>query len=382
MAPRLTNERTQYENHQTPPAPGLHPSSFILFGAAPFDCGSTGAYGPINITNNTALNLPPDGMFHCTTITVASGATLQFNRNPLNTPVYLLATGDVVINGTVDISGSAPLADEGGKGGPGGFDGGRAEGLYLGQDQVGDGIGPGGGTATNGNGRFAGFLGNILLDPLIGGSGGRGLSGALRRGGTGGGGAILVGSNSRIVVAGSIQAHGGNTPMCYGEGHGSGGGIRLVAPVVGGNGVLGAEGGRGDICPGYAGRIRIDCQDNQAYRALSTTSLTSRGSRMIVFPTNAPQLDIVEVGGQSIMEGTNNAVTIELTVGASSNQTVRVQARHFTNDVAITVAIIPEHGSRGEFDATILQSSGNPPFATVPVIIPAGSACQVNAWTR
>lgn len=36
----------------------------------PFDSGSIGPYGPMNITSNTVLDLPPDGIFHCTTITV------------------------------------------------------------------------------------------------------------------------------------------------------------------------------------------------------------------------------------------------------------------------------------------------------------------------
>jgi hypothetical protein len=75
---------------------------------------------------------------------------------------------------------------------------------------------------------------------------------------------------------------------------------------------------------------------------------------MIVFPAVIPALDIIEVGGQAIATGTNNAVTIELAVGVSTNQTVRVQARNFTNDVPIRVVVTPENGLRGEFDATIL----------------------------
>jgi hypothetical protein len=104
---------------------------------------------------------------------------------------------------------------------------------------------------------------------------------------------------------------------------------------------------------------------------------------MFVFPTVVPALDIIQVAGQAIPAGTNNAVTIELAIDASTNQTVTVQARNFTNEVPIRVVITPAHGPAGSFDATIpLQSSGTPPSATVPVIIPAGSVCQVNAWTR
>jgi len=150
-----------------------------------------------------------------------------------------------------------------------------------------------------------------------------------------------------------------------------------LAPVVGGSGRLDTTGASGAF-----GRIRIDCQDNQAYRSLTLVGVASRGSRMIVFPAIVPALDIIGVAGNAIPAGTNNAVTIELAVGASTNQTVTVQARNFTNDVPIRVVITPEHGPSGSFDATILQSSGNPPSVTVPVIIPAGSACAVNAWTR
>src|SRR5881396_1143744 len=116
---------------------------------AQFSSGSTGADGALNVTSNTTLDLPPDGIFNFTTITVDSGATLRFNRNPLNTPVYLLAKGDVVIDGTIDVSGgnrsdypASPSGASPGMGGPGGFDGGFAEsqGIYAG-----DGQGPGGG---------------------------------------------------------------------------------------------------------------------------------------------------------------------------------------------------------------------------------------------
>jgi hypothetical protein len=155
---------------------------------------------------------------------------------------------------------------------------------------------------------------------------------------------------------------------------------------VTGAGTLDASGGSsyaygGVITAGY-GRIRIDCTDFLAYRNLTLVGMASRGNRMFVFPAVVPRLDIIGVAGQAIPEGTYNAVQFELPADASTNQTVTVQARNFTNDVPIRVIITPENGPRGEFDATILQSSGNPPFADVPVIIPAGSTCQIHAWTR
>ena len=96
--------------------------------AQSFDSGSDGTYGAINCTSGTCtLDMPPDGIFRCTTITVSGTATLKFNKNALNTPVYLLATGDINIIGSINVAGgnanSFPRA--GGVGGPGGFDGGN-----------------------------------------------------------------------------------------------------------------------------------------------------------------------------------------------------------------------------------------------------------------
>jgi hypothetical protein len=363
-----------------------------------FDCGSTGAYGPMNITNDTTLQLPPDGVFNCTTITVAQGATLRFTNNSLNTAVYLLATGDAVINGTIDVSGHPPNGSIGGRGGPGGFDGGGGGKVIMDMGIGGEGCGPGAGLCAS----YATMpyikpaysvaisptnqiYGNILIDPLIGGSGGLGKDGSPGVGGAGGGGAILLTSNTKIEVVGSVAANGGSAPNLFGLG--SGGAIRLVSPVVSGTGSLSVTGAEyhvfavGDSIAG-AGRVRIDCTNNQTYRTLNLSGVASRGSRMIVFPTNAPALDIIEVAGNAIAEGTNNAVQFELSSGASTNQTVKVQARNFTNDVPIRVVVTPENGPSGQFDAIVLLSSGNPPSTNVPVVIPSGSVCQIHAWTR
>jgi hypothetical protein len=353
--------------------------------AAAFDCGSTGACGPMNITNNTTLDSPPDGIFNCTTITVAAGNTLTFNRNALNTPVYLLATGDVTVNGTIDVSAS------GRSGGPGGFDGGRGGSVLEGLGSGGDGMGPGGGTVVN-NWRHGAFgtpslvnsnprtYGNLLLCPLIGGSGSIGLSGNPGVDGCGGGGAILIASNTRIAISGSGAIRSGGATDGVGLG-GSGGAIRLVSPLISGNGSLSVLGGANGTWGGF-GRIRIDCLDNYSWRSLNLSRVVSRGQQMHVFPAAQSRLDIIAVAGNAIPEGTNNAVQFELSAGASTNQTVTVQARNFTNDVPIQVVVTPDNGPSGSFDAVILQASGNPPSTTVNVVIPTGMACQINAWTR
>src|SRR6185503_11362002 len=67
------------------------------------------------------------GVFNYTTVTIPAGVTITYTRNANNTPVTILATGDVVINGTINIDGGASdFSPNGALGGPGGFNGGKA----------------------------------------------------------------------------------------------------------------------------------------------------------------------------------------------------------------------------------------------------------------
>src|SRR3989442_1443251 len=100
--------------------------------AQTFNSGSTGADGPFSPTATTTLTLPPSGVFNFTTVNIPSSVTVRFTKNAANTPVTILASGDVTIAGTIDVSGSPGgtgssqtlLAPSGGSGGPGGFSGG------------------------------------------------------------------------------------------------------------------------------------------------------------------------------------------------------------------------------------------------------------------
>src|SRR3989442_6413580 len=100
---------------------------------AKYNSGSTGADGALNPSANLTLTLPASGVFNFTTVNIPGGVILRFTRNATNTPVTILAQGDVIIAGTMDVSGSAGgagsltgtlLGPNGGAGGPGGFDGG------------------------------------------------------------------------------------------------------------------------------------------------------------------------------------------------------------------------------------------------------------------
>ena len=353
---------------------------------AQFSSGSTGADGPLNVTSNTTLNLPPNGIFNFTTITVSNGVTLTFNRNPLNTPVYMLATGDVSILGFIDVSGKSRNGGAPGIGGPGGFDGGF--GGFQGVSG-GDGQGPGAGNSAQqlgaafafpaGGGANTNVYGNTLLSPLIGGSGGSGSS-EFRAGG-GGGGAILVASSTKVTIdsGAAIVSRGGSA-----YGGGSGGAIRVVAPLIDGSGELSATGGQSiwnAVGDGSPGRTRIDSIDRFAHRNLTLGGKATRGFQMFVFPPGNQRLDIIHAAGKEIPEGTNVPVTVSLPIGSSTNQIIRVQARGFTNDIPIRVKITPENAPSATFDGVITHT-GNPSVGEFTVTLPLDNVCYVHVWTR
>jgi len=364
-----------------------------------FSSGSTGADGALDVTTDTTLDLPPSGIFNFTTINVAAGATLRFNRNALNTPAYLLATGDITITGTINVSGANGTANPpvGGAGGPGGFDGGMPGFINV---TPGAGYGPGAGRGGGGwdsgaaNAGSAAYAGNAtgrstnhgspygspLLVPILGGSGGGGCAGSPGIGGGGGGGAILLASNTRIVLTGSVQATGAASPG--GGGNGSGGAIRLVAPEVSGTGSLNVNGGNYGSDGGH-GRIRIDTIDRRDLRYNFTPlSAANVGSFMAVFTTPVPRLDILSAAGTAIPEGSAAPVFIQLPFGSDPNRTVTVQARGFGAVVPIRVVLTPDSGDPITYDDQIDNTTVNPAQKTVAITLPLNVRTHVAVWTR
>ena len=131
--------------------------------ALAFDSGSTEADGAFTPTVNTQLALPANGIFNFTNVNIPAGVTVTFQRNATNTPVTILASGDVTIDGTIDVSGGnaqdvgtagdGNVGDDGlpGIGGPGGFDGGAGgdtNGNHIAATGLGPGAGAGGAVST------------------------------------------------------------------------------------------------------------------------------------------------------------------------------------------------------------------------------------------
>jgi len=407
--------------------------------AQTFNSGSTGADGPFSPTTNTTLALPPDGVFNFTTVNIPAGVTVTFTRNTANTPVTLLASGNVTIAGTIDVSGSAgggtlqgtSLGSNGGVGGPGGFDGGAGGNSVI-SNTGGSGLGPGGGggatitdltfTPTKGLGGGGGGFGGTgaqggarggsvtalggapygtpTLLPLIGGSGGGGggapsdFTGA---GGGAGGGALFIAASGTITFTGNILAPGGpggsynpSSTRPGGGGGGSGGAIRITATTIAGNGgtirVSGGAGGSGSEVfaiggGGSGGRIRIEAFNN-------TTTINFAGAGPSVGPPgvvalpNAPALMIASVAGVAAPAGPTGSFAnpdILVPAGTANPMTIGLAAANIPLGTTVTVTAKPQNGAASSAVSSALAGALAASTATASLTIPTNQPSVISA---
>ncbi len=361
-----------------------------LVTAAPFDSGSTGALGDLLVTNATVIPLPPDGVLHYKRVEITREGSVTFVKNALNTPVTLVAQGEVIIAGDLLLDGTGPTGGDPGRAGPGGFDGGRGN---SGDQPAGPGRGPGGakpgfefgagsgayadqGETGGGRGAVAGdTYGDPLLLPVIGGSGGGGRT-ECYCGGGGGGGAILIASSIRIALPTAehgVFARGGSAL----QNGGSGGAIRLVAPVVEGVGTLNVIGG----AHSGSGRIRIDSPDaSKATFALA--GHWSIGSLMLTKLPIEPKLNLLKIGDKDIPQDAAGTVIVVLPSGTPAERIVQVQAKDFGSVVPIRVTLTPDYGNRVIVDAELDNTAAGVATVNVPVTFPLNVTVAVNVWTR
>ena len=380
-----------------------------------FDTGSDGSYGPITMSNTASmpltntLVLPANGIFNCTSINVGTNCVLNFIPNSLNTTVYLLAQTNIVINGTIDISGQSGTTNGSFSTvpGPGGF-GGGAGGTPTANIPAGYGQGPGGGSST-GNAPAGGTFGsagwgnsavygNLLLAPLIGGSGGAGCSGSGSSipgaSGGAGGGAVILAASTSVVINGAILARGGAgiyVGSSYFSGGGSGGGVRIVAPSVSVSGGIDVSGGTNSIiagnCYGGNGRVRIDTTSSVIAKVIGNNQagapIVSYGRSLFVFPTDTPQLYFLSAAGTSIPAGTTNSVFVSLPSGSPANQVVTLFGANFLGTVPVQIVATPASGASFTTNIVLIFPNTNSVVQTnVTINVPNGIPTQLNAYAN
>ena len=259
--------------------------------------------GSENCTWSSNIDLTQSS-FNCDSIEIGSGATVTFSN--LNEAIILRSQGDVLIEGTLNVSangvsagpggtedGDASLGGVGGDGGTPGGDvsgGGGAGGRYGDQSLPSNGIsGTGGGTsggviASSGYGPESDFETQIFGGSHGGSGADSRSSGALDQSGGlpgAGGGVVVIITKGLVTVNGQILARGGQggNPTSVsgfdqngagGGGGGSGGSIYIIGNSVINNGLIDATGGNPGVGgsglfnnggaggQGGSGRIRID----------------------------------------------------------------------------------------------------------------------------
>lgn len=407
-----------------------------------FDSGSTGADGPLDLTEDTELQLPASGIFNYTTITIPAGVTLTFAKNAANTPVTLLASGDVTIEGVIDVSGGdAPITGDAnvsddtmpGIGGPGGFDGGRGGyTIVSGTDSHhgGGGLGPGGGkpgtdvirSASGCAGGGAGYssvggdenhsacpvnvggpsYGAPRLIPLLGGSGGGGGAGGTRgfgSGGGGGSGALLLASSGTATITGTLRANGGRGRSGGGNGGqgggGSGGAIRIVATTIAGEGGITAQGSDSTFGDGSKGRIALETEN--MLRGSDTNPSFAFFVPQPIFVADLPSLAISEVAGIAapasptgdgdilLPQDTVNPVEVVFaTANVPIGSTITVTATP-TNGPSVAATSSPVGGTEADGTATASLDLPNGPsvlFATVEFTVTAALSKDYSKYAQ
>lgn len=386
-----------------------------------FNSGSTGADGPLNVTANTNITVRPGGVYNYTTVNIAANQTLRYFRNTDNSPVVILASGDVTISGTIDVSGVSGVApgfgqtgpNPGGAGGPGGFNGGNGAFISTnppvtipstaGQGPGGGVAGPNGGLGGQG-GTYGAPTAFVALTPLFGGSGGGGggdgQPGNGSGSGGGGGGAILIASNSRIILNGFVRANGastsGSASGCARQaGAGAGGVIRLVAPEVAGSGVLQALRGVQPTNCGAAlpsdGRIRVEAFSAAAFTGSATPvasvatapgPVSAAGNPQLA---NVPTLAIASIAGVAVPANPVSSYStpdITLPLGTANPVPVVLSATNTPvgSPTVITVRLIPQ-GTASAVTVASTNHTGSfaSSTATANVTLPVGQVTVLQA---
>lgn len=379
------------------------------------------ASGDFKPTASVICQVPANGEFSYRDVVIPAFITVSFQRNAKNTPVTIRSSGNVTISGRIVVSGASASGRLGGKGGPGGFDGGRG-GSFLDTLAGATGDGPGGGggttlvTAGGGGGSFgtagdggstpngvAGITyGASTLLPLIGGSGGggggAGAAQGIAGGGGGGGGAIL------IFCAGSIKfdytgdtsygiyADGGNGTCPAGSaaygGGGSGGAIRLVANsitnTVARQPVLSVDGGgftcitNGTRYAGGLGYIRVEARDLSTFTPNASRTISTSLTLGPATLTNAPQLKILSVAGQAAPASPIGSFyqqpDITVPTSVTNPVTVAVQGTNLPANTTVQVMLTKESGEKETKTCALSNGSCN-----VSLTLPTSGVAVITA---
>jgi hypothetical protein len=397
---KVMNKNRVVSSHVLPAALGTLVSLSCISSAWAYQSPSTGSDGAFAPVASITVPLPPSGIFNYTDVAIPAGVTVTFQPNADNTPVRILATGDVVIDGVIDVAGGDASGQTPGEGGPGGYRGGRGGLLSTtGAGGGGDGSGPGGGSGANGvhghapggasygaagnhgtlsggtRGQAGAIYGNDELLPLLGGSGGGGAAGShatVGAGGAGGGGALLVAATGEVVINGIIIANGGGLMNISGSGCGSGGAVRIIGSVVRGEGLISADRLLNAGCLwgalGGAGRIRIEA-DQMLRQGGTSPAYSFSPTPGVALLVNPPTIRIATVAGVSAPANPTGVDDV-VVPGVTANP---VAVTLTTSDVPAGTVITVKATPAGGEPTTAASTPVTADAATASLTLPSGS---------
>jgi hypothetical protein len=311
--------------------------------------GSTGADGALNLTTpgivvfdprsfDSPLKSSDENIYNFTSIYVGKGVTVKLSSQKLRGPVFWLAQGPVIIEGSIDVNGSDGEVRLPSIPGAGGFPGGAPSKAAY---------------------RPGSFEPNVFLVPLAGGFGG---DGGETGGGGAGGGAILIASSTSITINGSIAANGGASTRGIG---GDGGAIRLVAPTIEGSGSLSARGGQPE---GLDGLVRFEATNNQFAGSLNNTPSAQGKPFGLFLPSTQPSVRIVSIAV--------NAPAVPSNRGTPSTS-VLVEAHFIPLGTTLELVVYAGDGTSQSVMTTPLTGSLESSRATATVTPRTGSGMPI-----
>ncbi len=334
----------------------------------------------------------PTNVYNFTTITIAYGSTLKFSEAVFHGPAYLLASGDVTINGIIDLTGDTspgptPTAAEQtlSFAGSGGYSGGIG-GIHSDTShQALIGNGPGGGAPGDINQPYAAggqFSTNRFLVPLVGGSGGGGTNDNGQYGSQGGagGGALLIASSTKITLDNQskstpayIFARGGfGTRGCGG----SGGAVRLMSNTIVGAGAYGiyVDPLGSQYCKTAAGNglVRLEANTiNYSLSAVYGPVVTSVPFALNLPTVPAPVITVSSVNGIAI--NANPFSFPDATINLSSAVPVVINATNVPITSAVSLYLLSDVQPNQNIPV-ILTGTNAVSTATVQVTFPPGGS--------
>lgn len=369
-----------------------------LFGipatAQSFNSGSDGSDGALSFDpgdgtlyvvdfDPVALGLDDDhdSVYHFTTITIPSNVTVKLRANKAGyAPFVWLASGDVTINGTVDLSGdNGHAASDAVPGtpatpGPGGYPGGWGGSSVL-QINHHAGFGPSGDKGRN-----------AFLIPLLGGSGGAGGPVYRSGGGGGGGGAITIASNTSVTVNGLLKANGGDPGKMFydNDNHagvaGSGGAIRILAPIVAGGGTISVKKGTAGYASStaYEGWVRIEALTD----SFTGSIVCTRNRRVTLLPSATHYLlpeeqpvlaRVVRIAGVELPPSPRGSFVVPDTVLNTDEPVLfEIEAKNIPLGTVFQISLWNQTTYLTEFQSTGLEGTLEASTATATHTIPYG----------